>query len=495
MVAYCDMSRTPYHVVIVGAGFSGLAMAIRLKSAGERDFVVIEEADDVGGTWRENTYPGCACDIPSYLYSYSFEPNPRWTRHYPQQQEIWDYLRRCARKYGITPHIRFGTRMAAAEFDEDAGLWRLRCTTGGREETVTARAVVAAMGPLHLPNVPDLPGLDRFAGRHFHSANWDHDHDLTGKRVAVVGTGASAIQFVPWVADRARHVTVFQRTPPWIVPKSDHGIGRLEHLAYRLVPPLQRLRRAVIYWLHELRVLGMVFNPDLMRVAETVATRHLHRSISDPRLRQQLTPDYRIGCKRVLLSNDYYPTLTRPHVELVTEKVTEVREHAVVTADGTEHEVDTIIFGTGFHVVEALGSHPITGVGGQTLRDAWRGGVEAYYGISVAGFPNLFLMVGPNTGLGHNSIVFMIEAQVRYVARCLRLLRRHPRSRLAVRPGVQRAFNDRLQAKLRGTVWDSGCRSWYLDAAGKNRTIWPGFTFSYWWRTRRPRLADYEVSG
>jgi cation diffusion facilitator CzcD-associated flavoprotein CzcO len=476
-------------------------MAIELTRRGEHDFVVLEKAADVGGTWRENTYPGCACDIPSYLYSFSFAPNPDWTRHYPRQQEIWDYLRRCTARYGITPHLRFGTRLVSAEFDDGARLWRLRCSTAdpadgsgaAAEVVITARALVAAMGPLHVPSVPDLPGLERFTGRQFHSARWDHGYDLTDKRVAVVGTGASAVQFVPEIAERTAHVTVFQRTPPWVVPKADHPIGRLERTAHRLIPPLQRLRRAGIYWLHESRVLGMVFKPELMGAAEKVATRHLHRAVADPQLRRRLTPDYRIGCKRVLLSNDYYPTLTRPHVELVTEKITEVREHGVLTADGAEHPADAIIFGTGFKVVDALAELPITGAGGQRLADAWRDGVEAYYGIAVAGFPNLFLLAGPNTGLGHNSIVFMIEAQVRYVSRCLRLLRRRPGSTLAVRPAAQRAFNDRLQARLAGTVWSTGCRSWYLDESGRNRTIWPGFTFGYWWRTRRPRLADYEV--
>jgi cation diffusion facilitator CzcD-associated flavoprotein CzcO len=480
-----------YRVAIVGAGCSGVAMAIRLKRRGVHDFVILEKADDVGGTWRENTYPGCACDIPSLLYSFSFEPNPRWSRHYPQQQEIWDYLRRCATKYGVTPHIRFRTRMVEAEFDDGAKLWLLHTESG---ETVRARVLVAAMGPLHVPSIPDLPGIERFTGTSFHSAQWDHGHDLTGRRVAVIGTGASAIQFVPRIAAKAAAVTVFQRTAPWVVPKPDRPIGRVEHAVYRLVPPLQRLRRGLIYWLHESRVLGMVFDPRLMKLAEKIATAHLHKAITDPQLRRDLTPDYDMGCKRVLLSNDYYPTLAKPHVHLVTEKVSEVRQHAVVTADGVEHEVDTIIFGTGFHVVDAMDSQPIVGANGVRLRDAWRGGVEAYYGMTVSGFPNLFLMVGPNTGLGHNSILFMIEAQVRYILGCLKMLDVLGARLLNVRAEVQRAFNDRLQERLAGTVWGSGCRSWYLDAAGRNRTIWPGFTFSYWWRTRRPRPADFEVT-
>ncbi|HEY0640868.1 MAG TPA: NAD(P)/FAD-dependent oxidoreductase [Pseudonocardiaceae bacterium] len=479
-----------YSVAIIGAGFSGLGMAIRLKRSGEQDFVILEEAHDVGGTWRENTYPGCACDIPSYLYSYSFEPNPNWTRQYPRQQEIWDYLRHCAAKYALTTHLRFGTRLAAAEFDDGARLWRLT-TAGG--EVLRARVVVSAMGPLHLPSIPRLKGLESFRGTMFHSARWNHDHDLTGRRVAVVGTGASAVQFVPRIAGRAARVTVFQRTAPWVMPKSDRRIGRAEHTAYRLVPPLQRLRRAVIYWLHELRVLGMVFDPRLMRLVERLARAHLRRAIDDPRLRAAVTPDHTIGCKRILISNDYYPALARPDVDLVTDHIAEVREHSVVTADGTEHEVDTIILATGFHVVDALDRIPITGANGRTLRDAWRDGVEAYYGVAVSGFPNLFLLAGPNTGLGHNSIVFMIEAQVHYLLRCLELLRGKENATIDVRPEAQRRFNDALQRRLGGTVWGTGCRSWYLDEQGRNRTIWPGFTWSYWLRTRTPRTEDLEV--
>lgn len=478
-------------VAIIGAGFSGLGMAIQLKKAGEHDFVVLEEAEDVGGTWRENTYPGCACDIPSYLYSYSFEPNPRWTRQYPRQQEIWDYLRHCTAKYGITPHVRYGTRMVGAEFDDAARHWRVHTAGGG---LVLARVVVGAMGPLHVPSVPTIAGLDRFQGTMFHSAEWDHDVDLTGKRIAVIGTGASAVQFIPRIARQAAGVRVFQRTAPWVVPKPDRRITALEHAAYRAFPSLQRLRRTLIYWLHEVRVLGMVFNPKLMSIVEKVARANIDKAISDPALRAAVTPDYTIGCKRILISNDYYPTLAKPNVDLVTEKISEVREHSVVTADGVEHEADVIILGTGFHVVDALDSQPIVGAGGLKLQDSWRDGVEAYYGMMVAGFPNLFLLVGPNTGLGHNSIVFMIEAQVRYVLRCLALLRDNGGTLLDVRADAQRHFNDDLQRRLGGTVWGTGCDSWYLDDRGRNRTIWPGFTFSYWWRTRKPRTADLEVT-
>jgi cation diffusion facilitator CzcD-associated flavoprotein CzcO len=483
------VTQKTWEVAIVGAGFSGLAMAIRLEKAGRHDFVVLEEAAEVGGTWRENTYPGCACDIPSHLYSFSFEPNPNWSRQYPRQHEIWDYLRRCAHKYRINPHIRFNTKMVSAEFDDIRGTWLLT-TDGG--ETIKARALVGAFGPLRQPALPDLPGLGRFTGKTFHSARWDHGYDLTGKRVAVIGTGASAIQFVPEIARRTARLHIFQRTAPWVLPKPDREITGFEHTLFRLFPPAQRAFRTVIYWRQEAAALGFVVDPRLMRLFERLALRNLRHGIDDPRLREALTPDYRIGCKRILISNDYYPTLNRPDVELTTSPITEIRERGVVTADGAEREVDAIIFGTGFKVVEAMFNHTIIGSNGLELRDAWTTGPKAYHGIALAGFPNLFLLVGPNTGLGHNSIVFMIETQVRHIMRCLREL--DGGRTIDVKASAERAFNEWVRAKLSGTVWQTGCRSWYLDRDGRNRTLWPGFTFTYWWRTRSPKLSDYEVA-
>jgi cation diffusion facilitator CzcD-associated flavoprotein CzcO len=485
------MSGTPktWDVAIVGAGFSGLGMAIQLKKAGRHDFVVLEGADDVGGTWRENTYPGCACDIPSHLYSYSFEPNPRWTRQYPRQQEIWDYLRRCAHKYGITPHIRFRTKMVSAEYDDATSTWHLTTEHG---ETISARAVVGALGPLHHPSIPDLPGLDRFAGKKFHSAEWDHDYDLSGKRVAVIGTGASAIQFIPQIAPKIAKLHIFQRTPPWVIGKPDREITAFERALFRAFPPAQRAFRNLIYWRQEFFALGFVVNPRLMRGIERLAKRHLRRSVPDRELRRAVTPDYVIGCKRILISNDYYPTLCRPNVSLTTSAIREVRPHSIVTADGTEHEVDAIILGTGFHVVDALTNQPIVGANGLKISDAWADGPKAYHGITVSGFPNLFLLVGPNTGLGHNSIVFMIETQIRHVLRCLDAL--DGGRSISVREDAQRQYNEHIQSKLANTVWHTGCKSWYLTDDGRNHTLWPGFTFSYWWRTRSPKMSDYEVA-
>jgi cation diffusion facilitator CzcD-associated flavoprotein CzcO len=476
--------------VIIGSGFAGICMAIKLKEAGFHDFVILEKAGELGGTWRDNTYPGCACDVPSPMYSFSFELNPGWSRMFAPQQEIQAYLRSCADKYGVTPHIRYGKNVSALEYDDDRRAWSVTTEDG---ETLWTNAVLAARGALHIPKFPEISGREVFAGPAFHSAEWDHTVDLTGKRVAVIGTGASAVQFVPQIAPSAAHVTVFQRTPPWLSPKPDFafspGVRRLLRL-----PGATRALRNAIYWALETRALGFAVHPSLMKPHERLALRHLQAQVPDPELRRALTPDYLIGCKRVLISSDYYPALTRDDVSLVTDGITEIRERSIVDAAGVEHPVDVIIYGTGFKVVDALADQRVVGRGGLTIQDAWKDGVEAYYGIATSGFPNLFFLLGPNTGLGHNSVVFMIESQARYVVECLRLLSRTQARALDVRTEAQRAFNRRLRARLDPLVWNAGgCHSWYLDEQGVNRTIWPGFTFEYWVRTRRVRPDAYEL--
>jgi cation diffusion facilitator CzcD-associated flavoprotein CzcO len=484
--------RLEHHrVVIVGTGFSGLGMAIRLTKAGIDDFVVLEKAQDVGGTWRDNTYPGCACDIQSHMYSFSFEQNPAWTRSFPSQPEIWDYLRTVTERYGLRPHIRFGQELTGAEWDEDAQLWHVRTAT----TEYTAQFVVSGVGALHIPNKPKLPGLDSFAGPVFHSAEWDHGVDLRGKRVAVVGTGASAIQFVPQIAPDVAELHLFQRTPPWVMPKPDYPMPPWSRRLFRFVPGAQRLYRDAIYWLLESRAIAFNGHPKLLQVAERVALRHMAKSIQDPALRAKLTPGYRMGCKRALVSNDYYPALARDNVEVVTEGVAEVREHSVVAADGTEREVDVIIFGTGFHVTDAFDNLDIIGHGGRNLGKEWSvEGMRSHLGITVAGFPNLFFLLGPNTGLGHNSVVFMIESQIKYVLDAIRMVDANRAAAIEVRPVVQDRFNMDIQRKLVRGVWtQGGCQSWYLDAKGVNRTIWPGFTWRYWLDTRKVDPADFEL--
>jgi cation diffusion facilitator CzcD-associated flavoprotein CzcO len=483
--------KADVEVAIIGSGFVGLCMAIQLRRAGMDSFAVFERGPDIGGTWRDNTYPGCACDIPSHLYSFSFERQADWTRMYPTQPEIWNYLKHCVEKYGLGPAIRTNTEVRKAEYDEASHLWRVETLEG---DTITARAVVSAMGPLSRPAYPKLPGLERFQGHAFHSAEWDHSYDLGGKRVAVIGTGASAIQLVPQIAPEVAHLHVFQRTAPWIVPKMDREIRAWERMLFRWTPGYMRMFRNFLYWRQELLALGLTVNPKYMKGVEKFARQHIERNVRDSALREKVTPDYLIGCKRILISNDYFPTLGRANVELVTDGITEVREHSIVTTDGRERTVDAMIYGTGFRVTDLLTPVSIVGRNGIDLNDAWRDGFEAYFGMTVAGFPNLFLLVGPNTGLGHNSIVFMIEAQVHYVMKCLKLMRERGATAMEMRQEVQARFNRDLQENMSRTVWASGCRSWYLDEHGKNTTLWPGFSFKYWFKTRDVVAKDYAFS-
>jgi cation diffusion facilitator CzcD-associated flavoprotein CzcO len=484
--------RREFRVAILGAGFGGLGMAIRLKHTGAGDFVVFERDEDVGGTWWANTYPGCQCDIPSHLYSYSFALNPNWTRTYPLQPEIRDYLRECADRYGIRPHLRTSCEVRSAEWDEEDRVWRL-ATGDGR---FSARVLIAAPGPLSEPRIPKLPGLESFRGTVFHTARWNHDHDLTSRNVAVVGTGASAIQTVPRIQPMARRVTIFQRTPPWVVPHRDRPITRFERRLYRRVPALQRVVRSTVYLSRELLVPGLVHRPQLMEAVQKMAEAHLAKQVPDPALRTKLTPDYVIGCKRILPSNEWYPAVTQRNVEVVPSAVSEVRPDAVVGADGVAHEADTLIFATGFHVTDVPFAQFIRGRDGARLCDVWHGSPQAYRGTAAPGFPNLFWVIGPNTGLGHNSMVFMIEAQLNYLVDGLRAMDRRAATQIEVRPAAYEAYNAHLQSRLTRTVWNTGgCSSWYLDANGRNATIWPDFTWRFWQQTRRFDEPAYSLTG
>jgi cation diffusion facilitator CzcD-associated flavoprotein CzcO len=486
--------RTDTSVVIVGTGFSGLGMAIQLRKQGRHDFVILEKAEDVGGTWRDNTYPGCACDIQSHMYSFSFEQNPNWTRSFSPQPEIWDYLRAVAGKYDLYPAIRFGQEMTGARWDSDEHRWHV--TTRGGDEFV-GRYLVNGVGALHLPEIPELKGIEAFQGEKFHSAEWKHDYDLRGKRVAVIGTGASAIQFVPQIAPEVERLSLFQRTPPWILPKPDRVMPEWSRGLFEKIPGVQRAYRDLLYWSLEARALGFNGHPGVMKFGQKMAKAHLARSVKDPALRRKLLPDYTMGCKRVLISNDYYPALTRDNVGVITNGVAEVRAHSVVDTAGVEHEVDAIIFGTGFHVTDAFDNLDIIGEGGRNLAKEWSSeGMQTHLGITVSGFPNLFFLLGPNTGLGHNSVVFMIESQIRYIAEAIGLVERTGAKGIVPRPDVQERFNTEVQRKLSKGVWtQGGCKSWYLDAKGVNRALWPGFTWRYWLATRKLRPADFELVG
>lgn len=476
-------------VAIVGAGFSGLGMAARLLQAGQRDLVVLEKADQIGGTWRDNHYPGVACDVPSHLYSLSFAPNPGWTRAYATGPEILQYLQRVCEQFALGPHLRTGWEVTEARWLADERRWLLRSRDG---RTLTAHALVAGMGGLHRPVVPALPGSERFAGPAFHSAQWRHDVDLRGKRVVVVGTGASAIQFVPDLAKIAGRVDVLQRTPPWVLQKSDRPIARWEQALFARMPWSQKLLRGLVYASLELRVPGFTRLPGALRLAQFLALRHLHKAVADPALRHKLTPNYTMGCKRILLSNDYYPALALPHVQVHTAAVAAVLADGVQLADGTTLQADALIYGTGFAATDPLPAGVVFGVGGQDIADAWRDGPEAFLGTTVHGFPNLFVLMGPNTGLGHSSMIYMIESQIAYVLQALALLQKRPDAALEVKPERQAAFNRRLQQRLARTVWAlGGCRSWYQHASGKNTALWPGFTFGFRWATARFRERDY----
>jgi cation diffusion facilitator CzcD-associated flavoprotein CzcO len=481
---------THVRVAIVGAGFAGLGMAIRLRQAGEDDFVVLERRDDVGGTWRDNSYPGAACDVPSRLYSFSFAPSAEWTRSFSPQREILEYLRRCAREFGITEHLRFNCRLERATWDEGADRWRLETARG----ELTADLLVLGAGSLSEPRDPGIPGLERFAGPTFHSAAWDHGHDLRGERVAVIGTGASAIQIVPEIQPQARSLRVFQRTPAWIMPRADRAFSRLERRAYRRLPALGSLARQAIYWGRESLVLAFTRRPALMKLPERIARAHLKRQVPDPVLREKLTPNYRIGCKRILISNDFYPALAAPNADLVTSPIAEISERAIHCADGTEHPVDAIVLATGFQVTPPPIAEAIHGRGGTSLARIWEErGMRGHRGTTFAGFPNLFMLVGPNTGLGHTSMVYMIESQVQYVLDALRTMREQRLATVEPRPEAQQRFNERLSAQLAGTVWQTGgCASWYLDQHGANTTLWPDFTFRFRRMTRRFDAGHYE---
>ena len=478
-------------VVVIGAGVSGLCVADRLRRTRGIDVTVLERAERVGGTWRENTYPGCCCDIPAPLYSYSFAQSGRWSRLFAGQAEILDYLERFAERSGVLADVRFGVTVSGAQWSD--GRWEVTCEDGS---VVWADALVSAIGALHVPARPDLPGLADFAGPCLHTAEWDDEIALSGQRVAVIGTGASAVQLVPAIAGRAAEITVFQRTPPWIVPKADRPFTPRERRLLELLPAYRRLLRTRLFWIHEARAQGFQGPSGAMPETERLARAHLEHQVRDRALRALLTPDYAIGCKRLLISSDWYPTLQRDDVALETSPIAHVTRDAVVTEAGTRHGADVIVFGTGFAAQDALGRVPITGPDARTLTDGWRGGMEAYLGTMVAGFPNLFLMTGPNSGLGHNSQIFMIEAQVRLIAGRLRRLRAGART-VEVRREAQREFNEDLQSRLQNTVWQGGgCRSWYQDPITRRNTLlWPGSTIEFWRRTRDPRQGAYNVSG
>src|SRR6204780_4229612 len=479
----------PYRVAVIGAGFGGIGMAIALRKAGIKDFIVLDRADDIGGTWRDNTYPGLCCDVPSHLYSFSFRPW-RWSRRFPPREEILGYMRALVAENGLGPHLRLGQGVVAAGFDEHSAIWNLTLDDGS---TVQAAALVSAVGQLGRPALPDIPGRDEFAGRSWHSARWNHDVDLAGLRVAVVGTGASAIQFVPEIAKTAGHVDVYQRTPPYVLPKNDRPYRGAEQTLYDRVPVARNVDRLRIFLYGELLTSGFVLSPKLLAGPMQLWRRQLRSQIADPALRDKCVPDYVMGCKRVVFSKDWYPALARPNVELVTDRIDRIGPDGVVTGDGTTRAADVIIYGTGFKSLELLAPMQVSGRGGRDLQEAWRDGAQAYLGISVSGFPNFFVIYGPNTNLGGNSIIYMLESQIGYVLGAVKALEAQRLAWLDVRPDVQDRFNSWVQSASHTSVWETGCHNWYTTASGRNTNNWPGHTFMYRYRARRFDLGAYRV--
>ncbi len=466
---------THVRVAVIGAGFGGLAAAIKLDEAGLGDFVVLERGSDVGGTWRDNTYPGAACDVPSQLYSYSFAPNPSWSRSFSPQPEIQAYIQSVAERSGTLDRFHFDTDVEDATWDETLQVWRIATSRG----VLTADALVSATGALSDPKNPDIEGFDSFTGEVFHSARWNHDYDLTGKRVAIIGTGASSIQIVPAIAEKVEHLDVYQRTAPWVLPRHDRDYLAVEKLAFAHVPGVQRAYRTAIYWGRECYVPAFTRIPKLATPAKWAALGNIRKGISDPELRKAVTPDFQIGCKRILISNGWYPALDRPNVDLVTEGIAEVTPTGIVTRDGEVRDVDVIIVATGFHTTDLPIAEHVRGRGGVSMAEHFaEHGMQAYKGTTVNGFPNLFLIVGPNTGLGHSSMVFMIESQVAYVVDALTRLGQG--EALEPTAAAQQAWVDDVQRRMEPTVWATGgCASWYLDDHGRNVTLWPRATFMF----------------
>lgn len=479
---------TRFSIAIVGAGFAGLGLAIRLKQCGISDFVVLERAGDVGGTWRDNTYPGCTCDVESHLYSFSFAPNPSWSRMWSPQPEILAYLQGCARRFDIIPHVRFHHTFEGAQWDAGSSQWDIKTSKGKFQ----ARFLVSAMGALSEPHVPPLPGLSEFEGKFFHSAQWDHQYDLKGKRVAVIGTGASAIQFIPAIQPLVQKLTVFQRTAPWVIPYNNRALTAREKKIFARFPLAQKLWRLRVYLLREL--MGVTFrHPRLMGFAERLGRSYLARKVKDPELRRKLTPTFLIGCKRILISRGYYPALTQPNVEVVTEGIQRFTPQGIVATGGKEYSVDAVILGTGFQLAGIHAAHAVRGRGGKLLADAWKGSPKAHLGTTVAGFPNFFTLFGPSTGLGHSSVMLMAEAQIDHFLNAYRYAQAKGVAALEPKAEAQEAFAALVDKKMQGTVWTSGCASWYLDSTGRNSTLWPGSVGSFRRRVRKFRPSEYQL--
>lgn len=483
----------PYttNCIIIGSGFAGIGMAIRLREAGFNEFIILEKNKHAGGTWYDNHYPGAACDVQSHLYSFSFELNPNWSRIFSPQQEILQYIDHCIAKYDIDRHIRYTSEVKGADYDEVNKQWTVHCSDG---KTYSGKILINASGGLSRPAFPDIKGLETFQGEKFHTAQWKEDYELKGKKIGIIGTGASAIQIIPSIVNQVQELKVFQRTPSWVIPKPDGNISPLTQKILKALPIIRKAYRNWLYITHELTAIGFIRYPLIMKAFAKIASRYLNKQVKDPVLREKLRPDYVIGCKRVLLSNEYYRAMQSENLELINSGIQEIVTKGIKTIDGRETELDTIILATGFRAAENGAPFPIKGPGNLDLNESWKSGPEAYLGTTIKGFPNLFLIVGPNTGLGHSSMILMIEAQIAYILDALKQMKTHNWKSVEIKENVSDAFNADLQEQLKGTVWQSGgCRSWYQNKDGKNVTLWPGFTFSFMWKTRKFKPSDYNI--
>ncbi len=484
--------KPDFQIGIVGAGFAGIIAALRLRQSKRDSFVIFERAAEVGGTWRDNLYPGCACDVPSNLYSISFEPNPNWKRMYSPQAEILEYLKNLARKNDIENHIRYDSDIVNFEFVEKYGLWKLTDRNG---KTTLVKMLILAVGPFNRPQIPDIEGLKTFAGKVLHSARWDARYDLKAKRVAVVGTGASAVQIVPAIAPDVAHLTVFQRTAAWLAPRMDREISPERQRRYRKFPFLQKLARGILYWFLEFRGLMFTGNERIHRYFHKLSLEKLEKEVKDPETRRKLTPDYKLGCKRILSSDDFYPTFNRKNVSLEIDPIERITPEGILTHTGKFHKLDTIIFATGFEVADFTTDMGVTGRSGRELFSEWKeNGLEAYRGTTVSGYPNLTFILGPNTGLGHSSMIHIMESQANYIMKYVELLEKSGENAfLDLKPDVQRDYNRFLDQDFQKTVWAAGCKSWYINAKGRNTTLYPRLTLNFRRETKRLDSGEYEI--
>ncbi len=488
-IASCKTGET-FDVLIIGAGFAGIGAAIRLRQSGIRNIAVLERDTEVGGTWRDNRYPGATCDIPSLLYSYSFAQHPNWSHAYSGSREILGYIRQLVCRFELGSLIHFRRNVEELIWDENRACWQVTTEQG---KTYQARSVVMAQGPLSNSSWPAIPGIEKYMGHKIHSARWDSAYDFSGKRVAVIGTGASGIQIIPELVKVAKHVKVFQRTPAWVLPRKNYlHAERLQRLFSRF-PSIQSTLRSVLFWIHEVMAIGLIWNSPLTRLLEHIAMRHLRRQVKDRWTRRQLTPDFRIGCKRVLISSDYFPALQKSNCKLLTWPIATLGEHGIRTAEGIEHQVDCIVFATGFDVCNTGTPFLITGRNGRRLHEEWANGAQAYKSVSVSGYPNLFMTFGPNSGPGHNSALVYMESQIDYAVTAISQLLRNGHKLFDLKEQVQTGYNLALQKRLSRTNWNSGCKSWYLTADGYNATMYPGFATQYRKQMRDFAIADYEV--